>query len=314
MLIEFYFYTGTGLTLNNVKIIMSSAVHYIEVPYARNSSTSTLSSSGIPSHTLPIRSLSDVHPTLEILDESILDPRKFLNMPFEKCCRHAVSKSTTSSSSITVPTGVVTMETKSDISYHGDSQESAECSHSVLDDDPVLDPNKLHTVLVSESTASSSHSTVETQQGNESSLSSGRFSPSARRMPDGQTDDPDDHSSVGGDEKNDYMSDDDHDEAEVSDTNAEYTPSNSSTVGGYLPSGSESDEEESDPLKNAISKTSTLSSRVVKVKDDDDINTEIDFIVEEESNKTATKKPRPKTALHRTPPERSQSKGRRQCN
>ena len=320
MLIEIsYFYTGTGLTLNNVKIIMSSAVHYIEVPYARNSSTSTLSSSGVPSHTLPARSLSDVLPTLAILDESVLDPGKFLKMPFEKCCRHAVSKSTTSSSSIIVPTGVVTMETKSDISYHGDSQESAECSHShsVLDDDPVLDPHKVYTVLVSENTTSS-HWTMENQKGNESSLSSGRFSPSARRMPDGQTDDPDDHSSVGGDEKNEYISDDDHDEAdndeceaEVSDTNAEYTPSNCSTADGYLPSDSESDEEP-DPLRNAISKTSTLSSRVVKVNEetcnDDDTNAEINFIAEEESNKTATKKPRPKTALHRTPPKDSKAK------
>ena len=174
------------------------------------------------------------------------------------------------------------------------------------------------TLCLSLKNTTSSRSTMENQQGNESSLSSGRFSPSARRMPDGQTDDPDDHSSVGGDEKNEYMSDDDHDEAdndeyeaEVSDTNAEYTPSNCSTADGYLPSGSESDEEP-DPLRNAISKTSTLSSRVVKVNeetyDNDDIHTEIDFTAEEESNKTATKKPRPKTALHRTPPKDSKAK------
>ena len=266
-----YFCTGTNLTLNNVKFIMSSTAHYIEVPYARNSSTSTLSSTEVPSHTLPTRSLSDVHPTLTILDESVLDPGKFSNMSLQNCCRHTVSKSTTSSSSITVPTGV-TMETKSNISYQEDSQESSEYRHSVLDDDPVLDPNKVHTALLSEHT--SSHSRMENQQESEPSvtcLSSGRFSPSARRTPDGQTDDPYDHSSLEGDEKGEYMShehetDDDHDEyeAEVSDTNAEYTPSNSSTADGYLPSGSESDEGVPELLGNAISKTSTLSSRVVK--------------------------------------------------
>ena len=298
------------MTLNNVKFIMSSTAHYIEVPYARNSSTSTLSSAGLPSHTLRTRSLSDVHPTLTILDESVLDPGKLLNMPLQNCCRHTVSKSTTSSSSITVPTGV-TMETKSNISYQEDSQESAEYRHSVLDDDPVLDPNKVHTAILSEHTTS--HSTMENQQRSESSLSSGRFSPSARKTPDGQTDDPDDHSSLGGDENDEYMShkhetDDDHDEyeAEVSDTNAEYTPSNSSTADGYLPSDSESDEEVSELLGNAISKTSTLSSRVVNVNeeryDDDDNNTEIDFIAAHESNGTTTKKARPKTAVHRTPP------------
>ena len=104
-----------------------------------------------------------------------------------------------------------------------------------------------------------------------------------------------------------HETDNDHDEyeAEVSDTNAEYTPSNSSTADGYPPSGSESDEEVPELLGNAISKTSTLSSRVVNVNeeryDDDDNNAEIDFIAAEESNGTRTKKARPKTAVHRTP-------------